>query len=95
MTPILLSAQAGTTVTYMALNFPLYFARAVRERMAEQGMSELSLHKATLIPRSTLSRRLDGEDIRSTEMKRIATALGTTVSDLAAAAERIESERAA
>lgn len=85
----------GTTVQRMALNFPLYFARAVRERMAKQGMNELALHRATKIPRSTLSRRLDGEDMRSTEMSRIATALGTTVSDLTAEAERIERGEAA
>lgn len=81
----------------MALNlFPAYFARAVRDRMDRQGMSEFALHKATKIPRSTLSRRLDGEDMKSTDMARIARALGTTVSELAIEAERIEqAERAA
>jgi len=86
----------GTTVLDMALNFPAYLAKAVRARMDALSMSELALHQATLIPRSTLGRRLDGEDFKSTEMKRIATALGTTVADLTADAERIEqAERAA
>ena len=86
----------GTTVTCMAQTFPAYFARAVRARMNELGITELALHKATLIPRITISRRLAGHDFKSTEMKLIATALGTTVEQLSADAEAIEaSDRAA
>lgn len=76
----------------MALNFPAYLAKAIRARMEVQDITELALHRATHIPRSNLWRRLNGhdEDFRSKELALIAQALGTTVTDLCADAERIE-----
>lgn len=62
-------------------------AEAVRSRMTEQNVSQVSLSEATGIPRATLIRRLQGHSpFTVAELVAIANHLGVTASDLLAVA---------
>ena len=62
--------------------------RAITHQMETTGTSLLQLSRDTDIPRSTLQRRLrTGRGLQLDEINRIATALGTTASQIIAQAE--------
>lgn len=68
-------------------DFPANFARVVVERMKASGFSDSEFATAANIPRETLRRRLRGESFKANEMAAVAAALGTTITELARAAE--------
>ena len=75
------------TVVHMDTN-PPPIIRAITHQMETTGTSLLQLSKATDIPRSTLQRRLrTGRGLQLDEISRIATALGTTASQIITQAE--------
>jgi transcriptional regulator with XRE-family HTH domain len=58
-------------------------AAAVRQAMAERGVTQLELSEATLIPRATLIRRLRGaQPFTVAELSAVAEHLGLRASDL-------------
>lgn len=64
-------------------------AEAVRALLEERQMSELALAEATLIPRTTLKRSLDGSRaFKLDELGSIATALDTTPEQIIVRARR-------
>ena len=66
-----------------------HIADTIRDRMAEQGLSQRDLSDAALIPLATLSRRLNagGKTFDMAELAAIARVLGTTVTDIIRTAE--------
>lgn len=65
-------------------------AEIVRNAVADQGLSIRDLASATLIPRTTLDRRLAGASpFTVPELRAIAACLGTSGSALLAAAEAV------
>lgn len=67
-------------------------AATVRQAMETRGVSQLGLSEATLIPRATLIRRLQGQSpFTITELDAIAGVLGTTISDLLGDGEAVAS----
>lgn len=75
------------TVVHMDTN-PPPIIRAITHQMETTGTSLLQLSRDTDIPRSTLQRRLrTGRGLQLEEIDRIATALGTTASQIITQAE--------
>lgn len=69
--------------------FPQALAEVVKNSLTEAGVSRRDAADLTGIPLTTLSRRLTGNSpFLSTELDRIASVTGTTVSALVSAAEQ-------
>lgn len=63
---------------------------AIRERVAENGLTQASTARALGIGRQTFSRKLNGHgDFSVSELTRLAEILGTTVADLMQRADQI------
>lgn len=63
---------------------------AIRERVADQGLTQVSTARALGIGRQTFSRKLNGHgDFSVSELTRLAEILGTTVADLMQRADQI------
>lgn len=63
---------------------------AIRERMAEKGLTQAVVARALGIGRQAFSRKINGHnDFSVSEMTRLAQILGTTVVDLTLRAEQI------
>ena len=63
---------------------------AIRERVAENGLTQATTARALGIGRQTFSRKLNGHgDFSVSELTRLAEILGTTVSDLMQRADQI------
>ena len=71
-------------------------ARVIRDKRAERGLSQRDLAEATGIALVTISRKERGfNPFNAIEIAAIATALGTSFTDLSLAAERVASTAAA
>lgn len=68
---------------------PGQIAEAISCRMTTTGVSLREASRATNIPLTTLSRRLNGSPFLSTELSALAAVLDVTVSQLVVEAERI------
>ena len=63
---------------------------AIRERIAENGLTQATAARALGIGRQTFSRKLNGHvDFSLSELTRLAEILGTTVADLMCRADQI------
>lgn len=63
---------------------------AIRERVADHGLTQASTARALGISRQTFSRKLNGHaDFSVSELTRLAEILGTTVADLMCRADQI------
>lgn len=63
---------------------------AIRERIADHGLTQASTARALGIGRQTFSRKLNGHvDFSLSELTRLAEILGTTVADLMCRADQI------
>lgn len=63
---------------------------AIRERVAENGLTQATAARALGIGRQTFSRKLNGHvDFSLSELTRLAEILGTTVADLMCRADQI------
>ena len=63
---------------------------AIRERVAENGLTQATASRALGIGRQTFSRKLNGHgDFSVSELTRLAAILGTTVADLMKRADQI------
>ena len=63
---------------------------AIRERVAENGLTQAAAARALGIGRQTFSRKLNGHgDFSVSELTRLAELLGTTVADLMQCADQI------
>ena len=63
---------------------------AIRERVAENGLTQAAAARALGIGRQTFSRKLNGHgDFSVSELTRLAEILGTTVADLMCRADQI------
>ena len=63
---------------------------AIRERVADHGLTQASTARALGIGRQTFSRKLNGHvDFSLSELTRLAEILGTTVADLMCRADQI------
>lgn len=63
---------------------------AIRERVAENGLTQATAARALGIGRQTFSRKLNGHgDFSVSELTRLAEILGTTVADLMCRADQI------
>lgn len=63
---------------------------AIRERIADHGLTQASTARALGIGRQTFSRKLNGHaDFSVSELTRLAEILGTTVADLMCRADQI------